>query len=156
MSRSREEIAAELRAAGWSERNIERIVGETAIPSPPASEPRALKPPVEPRADRPVRRLELLERPRLYRGAGDRRDDCVEYADCLKRLLDADRNAPDAHCPPFCKHYEATPAHVRHEVARVMGGARHALAGRWGATPRDVAGDEQPEDDDAETEEDAG
>lgn len=76
--------------------------------------------PDRPRGGRARRHLTLVPAtspaPRMFRGDGPRRDDCMSYGACLGRLLAADRNAPDAHCPVFCAHYEPAPRHALAEL----------------------------------------
>jgi len=61
-------------------------------------------PPPPPR--RPARVLELVERPRMFPGPGERYDDCINVSECLGRAVSAQPTVRELHCPKFCKARE--------------------------------------------------
>ncbi|RTL09085.1 MAG: hypothetical protein EKK62_04085 [Acidimicrobiia bacterium] len=51
-------------------------------------------------------------------GAGERRDDCQRYSECLSRVV---KVGGEAHCPVECASYEATPREYYRASAMAMG-----------------------------------
>lgn len=45
--------------------------------------------------------------PLMQRGAGDRREGCANYGECLDAFSHAHSDSVDAHCPKGCSSYQA-------------------------------------------------